>query len=66
MSIDVSNVHTLLERYAEEVGGTFVANIFGQTRVFIVDADQVSPALPDSSHMMYSFISFRKSTPTHF
>eukprot|EP00290_Baffinella_frigidus_P014091 CAMPEP_0180163582 /NCGR_PEP_ID=MMETSP0986-20121125/29875_1 /TAXON_ID=697907 /ORGANISM="non described non described, Strain CCMP2293" /LENGTH=520 /DNA_ID=CAMNT_0022114225 /DNA_START=28 /DNA_END=1590 /DNA_ORIENTATION=- len=41
MSIDVSDVHTLLERFGEEVGGTYVATIFGQTRVFLVDAEQV-------------------------
>jgi len=52
MGIDVSDVHTLLERYAEEVGGTFVARVFGQTRVYLVDIDQASPALPFNSFII--------------
>ena len=41
MSTDVSEIHTLLERWAEEVGGTYAATILGQSRLFVVDIEEV-------------------------
>ena len=34
-------IHTLLERWAEEVGGTYVATIAGEPWLFLADVEEV-------------------------
>ena len=43
-AIDVSELHTLFEGWAQEVGGTYVASILGDTNVFLVGIEEVRPA----------------------
>ena len=41
---NVSEVHTLVEGWAEQVGGTYVAKILGDTNIFLVDMEEVLPS----------------------
>ena len=41
MATEVSEIHTLVERWGEQVGGNYVASILGQSRLFVVDIQEV-------------------------
>ena len=45
-AIDVAELHTLFEGWAQEVGGTYVASILGDTNIFLVSNQEVRPASP--------------------
>ena len=42
-AVDVTEMHTLVEGWAEQVGGTYVASILGDTTIFLVDMEEVLP-----------------------
>ena len=42
---DVAEIQTLVEGWAEQVGGTFVANVLTDTYIYLADVEEVPPGL---------------------